>query len=138
MPPGWDNRRPARALRHWHQRPGCATAHPRLAFARAILPEPLAPVRRADDGLDRPPLPLLSPAADAPDPAVHRDGEYRRGIARWHRAAFAAERLGTQSGYDEINLNCGCPSDRVQRGAFGARLMQTPQRVADCVKAMRD
>ncbi|MCW5295353.1 tRNA dihydrouridine(20/20a) synthase DusA [Verminephrobacter eiseniae] len=49
-----------------------------------------------------------------------------------------AARLGAQWGYDEINLNCGCPSDRVQRGAFGARLMQTPQRVADCVKAMRD
>src|SRR6218665_743985 len=54
-------------------------------------------------------------------------------------AALArAARLGAQWGYDEINLKCGCPSDRVQRGAFGARLMQTPQRVADCVKAMRD
>src|SRR6218665_1482394 len=49
-----------------------------------------------------------------------------------------AARLGAQWGYDEINLNCGCPRDPVQRGAFGARLMQTPQRVADCVKAMRD
>ena len=46
--------------------------------------------------------------------------------------------LGAQWGYDEINLNCGCPSDRVQRGAFGASLMKEPQRVADCVKAMVD
>ena len=46
-------------------------------------------------------------------------------------------RLGQQWGYDEINLNCGCPSPRVQRGAFGACLMAEPQRVADCVRAMR-
>ena len=47
-------------------------------------------------------------------------------------------RLGEQWGYDEINLNCGCPSERVQRGAFGACLMREPQLVADCVKAMVD
>lgn len=47
-------------------------------------------------------------------------------------------RLGEQWGYDEINLNCGCPSERVQRGAFGACLMAEPALVADCVKAMRD
>ena len=47
-------------------------------------------------------------------------------------------RLGEQYGYDEINLNCGCPSERVQHGAFGACLMAEPQRVADCIKAMRD
>jgi len=47
-------------------------------------------------------------------------------------------KLGEQWGYDEINLNCGCPSERVQKGAFGACLMQEPQLVADCVKAMRD
>jgi tRNA-dihydrouridine synthase A len=39
-------------------------------------------------------------------------------------------------GYDEVNLNCGCPSDRVQSGAFGACLMQEPQRVADGMRAM--
>jgi tRNA-dihydrouridine synthase A len=50
----------------------------------------------------------------------------------------AAARAGAESGYDEINLNCGCPSDRVHAGAFGACLMQTPERVADCVAAMRD
>ncbi|UWQ30328.1 tRNA dihydrouridine(20/20a) synthase DusA [Leisingera sp. M523] len=48
-----------------------------------------------------------------------------------------AARLGEQAGYDEINLNCGCPSDRVQSGAFGAVLMQTPELVADCVAAMQ-
>ena len=47
-------------------------------------------------------------------------------------------RLAQRWGYDEVNLNCGCPSERVQRGAFGASLMAEPQLVADCVKAMRD
>lgn len=47
-------------------------------------------------------------------------------------------RLGQQWGYDEINLNCGCPSERVQRGAFGACLMAEPELVSDCVKAMVD
>lgn len=47
-------------------------------------------------------------------------------------------RLGEQWGHDEININCGCPSERVQRGAFGACLMAEPQLVADCVKAMVD
>jgi tRNA-dihydrouridine synthase A len=46
--------------------------------------------------------------------------------------------LGQTWGYDEINLNCGCPSERVQRGAFGACLMSEPALVADCVKAMCD
>ncbi|WP_338844628.1 tRNA dihydrouridine(20/20a) synthase DusA [Massilia sp. W12] len=49
-----------------------------------------------------------------------------------------AARLGQDWGYDEINLNCGCPSERVQRGAFGACLMAEAPLVADCVKAMRD
>ncbi len=48
-----------------------------------------------------------------------------------------AARIGEQAGYDEINLNCGCPSDRVQSGAFGAVLMKSPELVADCVAAMR-
>ena len=47
-------------------------------------------------------------------------------------------RLGEQWGYREINLNCGCPSERVQRGAFGACLMKEPELVRDCVRAMRD
>lgn len=47
-------------------------------------------------------------------------------------------RFAEQWRYDEVNLNCGCPSDRVQNGAFGACLMARPQLVADCVAAMRD
>jgi tRNA-dihydrouridine synthase A len=50
----------------------------------------------------------------------------------------ACARLARQWGYDEVNLNCGCPSERVQRGAFGACLMAEPMLVADCVKAMND
>lgn len=49
-----------------------------------------------------------------------------------------AARLGSEAGYDEINLNCGCPSDRVQSGTFGAVLMKDPARVAECVAAMRE
>lgn len=48
-----------------------------------------------------------------------------------------AARAGEDAGYDEINLNCGCPSDRVASGAFGACLMLEPALVADCVAAMR-
>jgi tRNA-dihydrouridine synthase A len=47
-------------------------------------------------------------------------------------------KLAQQWGYDEVNLNCGCPSERVQRGSFGACLMAEPRLVADCVKAMID
>ncbi len=48
-----------------------------------------------------------------------------------------AARIGEDYGYDEINLNVGCPSDRVQNGSFGACLMAEPHLVADCVAAMR-
>ncbi|MDE2274660.1 MAG: tRNA dihydrouridine(20/20a) synthase DusA, partial [Burkholderiales bacterium] len=47
-------------------------------------------------------------------------------------------RLAAQWGYDEVNLNCGCPSERVQRGSFGACLMAEPALVAECVQAMRE
>jgi tRNA-dihydrouridine synthase A len=47
-----------------------------------------------------------------------------------------AARIGEDFGYDEINLNVGCPSDRVKSGSFGACLMREPQRVADCMAAM--
>lgn len=50
----------------------------------------------------------------------------------------ACARLGERRGYDEINLNCGCPSERVQRGSFGACLMAEPKLVAEGVAAMRD
>ncbi|MGR3466124.1 tRNA dihydrouridine(20/20a) synthase DusA [Limimaricola sp.] len=48
----------------------------------------------------------------------------------------AAARIGAEFGYDEINLNCGCPSDRVQSGAFGAVLMTRPELVAECCAEM--
>ena len=54
-------------------------------------------------------------------------------------AALAeSARIGAAVGYDEINLNCGCPSDRVHSGAFGACLMKKPALVADCVAAMKN
>jgi tRNA-dihydrouridine synthase A len=49
-----------------------------------------------------------------------------------------AAALGESFGYDEVNLNCGCPSDRVRSGRFGACLMGEPLLVADCVRAMRE
>lgn len=48
-----------------------------------------------------------------------------------------AARIGEQYGYDEINLNVGCPSDRVQSGRFGACLMREPELVADCMAAIK-
>jgi len=50
----------------------------------------------------------------------------------------ACARLVEAAGYDEVNLNIGCPSERVQRGAFGACLMAEPELVAECVRAMRE
>ena len=47
-------------------------------------------------------------------------------------------RIASAYGYDEYNLNCGCPSERVQKGSFGACLMLEPQTVAACVRAMQD
>ena len=53
------------------------------------------------------------------------------------RELAEAVRIAHSWHYDEINLNCGCPSDRVQSGAFGAILMRSPDLVADCVRAMQ-
>jgi tRNA-dihydrouridine synthase A len=50
----------------------------------------------------------------------------------------ACAKVGERFGYDEINLNVGCPSDRVQEGKFGACLMAEPELVAACVRAMRE
>lgn len=50
---------------------------------------------------------------------------------------FRAAQICQQYGYDEINLNCGCPSDRVQSGSFGACLMRDPPLVAECVSALK-
>src|SRR3954453_15106113 len=63
--------------------------------------------------------------------ALQRGGSEPADLAR-------CAKLGEEWGYDEININCGCPSERVQRGAFGACLMNEPELVADCVKAMVD
>lgn len=50
----------------------------------------------------------------------------------------ACAKIAEEWGYDEVNLNCGCPSDRVQNNMIGAVLMQHPDKVADCIKAMQD
>ena len=55
-----------------------------------------------------------------------------------HSRLAEAARLGEEAGYDEINLNLGCPSERVQSGRFGACLMEEPGLVAQCVFAMRE
>lgn len=80
---------------------------------------------------------------------IHGDRERLLGLSRQEHpvalqlggsdpAALAeAARIGEGFGYDEINLNVGCPSDRVQGGQFGACLMATPALVADCVAAMK-
>ena len=70
------------------------------------------------------------------DPAEHPLA-LQIGGSEPHDLAKAAQ-LGQRWGYREINLNCGCPSERVQRGAFGACLMAEPALVADGVKAMQD
>lgn len=54
------------------------------------------------------------------------------------QALATSTRLAAKWGYDEVNLNCGCPSDRVQNGLIGACLMAHPQKVADGIKAMQD
>lgn len=54
------------------------------------------------------------------------------------RKLAEAARIGAERGYDEVNLNIGCPSERVQSGAFGACLMREPELVADCLAAMRE
>ncbi len=54
------------------------------------------------------------------------------------KALAQCAKLAEDWGYDEVNLNCGCPSDRVQQGMIGACLMAHPQLVADCIAAMRD
>lgn len=70
------------------------------------------------------------------DPAEHPVALQLGGSDPTEMAGCA--RLGAEWGYDEININVGCPSDRVQNGRFGACLMAEPQLVADCVTAMKD
>ena len=62
----------------------------------------------------------------------------RCSLAAAIRQALAqSARIAADFGYDEINLNVGCPSDRVQEGRFGACLMREPKLVGDCVAAMK-
>jgi tRNA-dihydrouridine synthase A len=70
------------------------------------------------------------------DPAEHPLALQLGGSEPQDLAACAT--LAQRWGYDEVNLNCGCPSERVQRGSFGACLMAEPRLVRDCVAAMRD
>ena len=70
------------------------------------------------------------------DPAEHPLALQLGGSASGELAQAA--RIGAQLGYDEINLNVGCPSERVQSGSFGACLMREPALVAECVVAMRE
>ena len=66
--------------------------------------------------------------------------EHPVALGNWaaaNRTLWARRRIGTDYGYDEINLNVGCPSDRVQSGRFGACPMREPDLVADCVAAMQ-
>ncbi|MCB1634195.1 MAG: tRNA dihydrouridine(20/20a) synthase DusA [Xanthomonadales bacterium] len=70
------------------------------------------------------------------DPAEHPVALQLGGAEPRELAEAAA--IGAAEGYDEINLNCGCPSDRVQSGRFGACLMREPDRVAEAVVAMRE
>jgi tRNA-dihydrouridine synthase A len=104
-------------------------------------------------------LPLFPAPAFTPYAALYRDGHHWAIIhGKGDYLAYSEEehpvalqlggsdpaqlahcaKLAEQRGYDEINLNVGCPSDRVQNGMFGACLMGNAQLVADCVKAMRD
>ena len=70
------------------------------------------------------------------DPAEHPIALQLGGADPQNMARCA--RMGADRGYDEININVGCPSDRVQNGRFGACLMAEPRLVADCVAAMKD
>jgi tRNA-dihydrouridine synthase len=105
-------------------------------------------------------LPVPAPAPVAARAALYGNGDGARGAA-WrpgrllafdpaeHPVALQlggsdpeelarATAIAARYGYDEINLNVGCPSDRVQSGCFGAVLMERPDLVADCVAAMID
>jgi len=72
---------------------------------------------------------LLAFGADEPPVALQLGGAEPRELAQ-------AARMAEEEGYDEVNLNVGCPSDRVQSGCFGAALMARPALVADCVAEM--
>ena len=141
-----------------HARRFPALAHGPCFGVEAPRHEP-PPLDRADDGLDRPALPGVPPRPDGAGAALYRDGDRRRRCCtatasgcwastrssiRWRcswaaptRRSWPRPRGSAQAfGYDEINLNVGCPSDRVQSGRFGACLMREPALVAECMAAI--
>lgn len=83
------------------------------------------------------------------DAVIHGDREYIIGFSNTEHPLVLqlggnepekmaeAAKIAEDYGYDEVNINCGCPSDRVQSGAFGACLMRSPEVVAECVSAMQ-
>ncbi|MFK7915033.1 MAG: tRNA dihydrouridine(20/20a) synthase DusA [Pseudomonadales bacterium] len=105
----------------------CRTLH-RLFAPRALL---FTEMVTAHALLFGDPEKLLRHSADEHPVALQLGGSDPDALAQ-------ACRLGAAAGFDEINLNVGCPSDRVQRGRFGACLMLEPQLVADCVIAMQE
>ena len=104
----------------------CRVLH-RLLSARALLYSEMVTAQAVVHG-DRERLIGFSPAEHSV--ALQLGGSDPRRLAE-------AARIGADFGYDEINLNVGCPSDRVQDGRFGACLMAEPALVADCVAAMK-
>ena len=104
----------------------CRVFHRRLS-ARALLYTEMVTAEAVIHG-DRERLIGFSPE--------ERPVAFQLGGSDPERLAEAA-RIGAERGYDEINLNCGCPSDRVQGGGFGACLMATPDLVGRCVAAMK-
>lgn len=100
----------------------------RLISARTLLYTEMVPAAAIVHGRAELFLPF--------DPAEHPVAAQFGGAEPAELATCA--RWAYRYGYDEVNLNVGCPSDRVQSGRFGACLMAEPQRVADCVAAMAD
>jgi tRNA-dihydrouridine synthase A len=121
-----------------------------------VIPVSVAPMMAYTDRHFRFFLRLLSPSALLYTEMITAQALKHADPARWlafsdaeHPVALQlggsepselanAAKLGAAFGYDEINLNCGCPSDRVQSGRFGACLMAEPDRVAESVRAMRE
>ncbi len=101
------------------------------AFHRILAPDALlyTEMVHANAILHGPREKLLAKDATQHPVALQLGGSEPEALAR-------ATAIVAAAGFDEINLNCGCPSDRVQSGKFGACLMREPQRVADCVAAM--
>ena len=101
-----------------------------------LVGEERRPVARAMGGLDVAPSDLIlgKPTPALPVRATAYTAEPLPATVRVY--ARSATQLAAAAGYDEVNLNVGCPSDRVQSGQFGACLMARPQVVADCFTAM--